>query len=665
MEPLPQSSPPPPAASRKRKRTEKVASSPAPSELGTPEVLSSRTDLFSRPQLSVSRGPFFIPISDRSSSFFKTDPVGINRVGFRYSPAGIKSPGCYYPFRTIESNPLSYRVSWEDRSPFLYVTKDGLGLSGTKGFRSARCNAPVREGSWYMEVKIVRGGGDASTEGHREGCHVRLGWGRREAPLNGPVGLDGYSYGYRDKTGDKVTLSRPRPYGRPFESGDVIGLYISLPSLRKPNKKDPHDPAHLKRERIAIDLKGQEVFEIQEYPQSKEMIALMDYSGKSSNTASLPSVSNKKAGAGKLPERGPAVPTRTNTDNLRPLPTLSNSHIAFFVNGECQGIAFQDLYDFLQLRSPEVSRKAKEKKRARGGVKEHKENPFDDGTLGYYPFISLFNDACVQLNPGPNFDFPPPPDIEPLLVNPAAIIPEDQKPTWRPICERYAEFMEEQWQLDEFDEEEAKEEFARSDAQERAAAEKQAQRQKKKQQAEARKRAKMQPKERSPTVGDDDRTSYAGAQPSPLRHATTAPEESGDPDDERLVYGGAQPSPLRHTTAAYEPDESPAPIGLEEDSLVYGGAQPSPLRHTADYELEPSPASIGPDEDRLVYDGAQPSPLRQATAVYEPEQSPAPAFGTPNAQSGYTSENGEMDAEDSSTHMQLVDNLDYMHQCED
>jgi len=122
------------------------------------------------------------------------------------------------------------------------------------------------EGRWYMEVKIFMGVENMflRMESMRE---VMSGWGggRREAPLNGPVGLDGYSYGYRDKTGEKVTLSRPRPYGRPYGTGDVIGMYISLPPRRKASKKDPNDPAHIKRERIPIDLKGQEVFEMLEY----------------------------------------------------------------------------------------------------------------------------------------------------------------------------------------------------------------------------------------------------------------------------------------------------------------------------------------------------------------------------------------------------------------
>ncbi len=202
------------------------------------------------------RGPTFIPITE-GSEWFKTEQVAVNRVGYRYVPAGINPPGHPTPCRTIESNPTTFRISWEDRSPFLKVSKDGLSIGGSKGFRSARCNAPIREGKWYMEVKILQGGGEqVGDDSLREGSHVRLGWGRREAPLNAPVGLDGYSYGYRDKTGEKVTLSRPRPYGRVFGTGDVVGMYISLPPRRTPNKKDPIDPAHLKRERIPIDLKG-------------------------------------------------------------------------------------------------------------------------------------------------------------------------------------------------------------------------------------------------------------------------------------------------------------------------------------------------------------------------------------------------------------------------
>ncbi|KAK7060574.1 transcription factor, contains a PHD finger motif [Paramarasmius palmivorus] len=524
----------------KRKRGEKVAEgngSPAPSE--PPEVLlTSRGDLSNRPILDVSRGPSFAPIPE-SDSFFKTDNIGVNRHGFRYSPAGINPRNCYLPCRTIESNPRSYRVSWEDRSSYIYASKDGLKLLGSKGFRSARCNAPVREGKWYMEVKILSGGGEHSSEdSRRDGGHVRLGFGRREAPLNGPVGLDGYSYGYRDKTGEKVTLSRPRPYGRPYSSGDVIGMYISLPPKRQADRKDENDPARLKRERIAIDLKGQEMFESLEYPQSKEMIALMDYSGKSSDTTSLPSSSNKVV-TGKLPERAPAntKKVKDTTPTLRPLPTLSDSRIAFFVNGESQGIAFQDLYDYLQLRTTAKSRKANKGRRAREGVKEHKENPFDDGTLGYYPFISLFNSASVELNPGPDFTFPPPPDIDAFLNDPSSANVakvEGAERTWRPLCERYEEFMKEQWELDVVEENEANEEALKMAEQEKAETAKKKQRETKKKQAESRKRAKMS------QVFAASKESSEPLVASPLKHGTSYPPESRPASPAITHYSDAQ-----------------------------------------------------------------------------------------------------------------------------
>ena len=474
--PPPTATPPPapvhphhhPLPSRKRKHgaiAHAAASSPAPSDPGAtpaPEnlVLSHRhADLASRPRLTISRHPQFVPLSP-GSRFYTTEPL-FNRMNFRYMPAGVCPPECAAPFRTIESKPPTFRISWEDRSPFIHVTPDGLGLQGEKGFRSARCNAPMREGRWYMEVKIELGAGDRPpTLKRKEGSHVRLGWARREAPLNAPAGYDGYSYAMRDKTGEKVHLSRPRPYGRPFKTGDVVGMYICLPPRRKPDKRDPYDPAHIKRERIAIEFKGQEYFESLEYAQAKEMIALMDASdrAKATDTKSLPSSTKKSATVKNLPSTGRGKGGVPETTPMRPVPTLGpESYIAFFVNGECQGIAFQDLYDFLPLRTPPS--KSEQKKRAnREGLREHKENPFDDGTLGYYPFISLFNGAQVQINPGPDFDFPPPPDIDTVVANPGADIKPkpDSKRTWRPACERYPEFMKEQWALDEQEEIEAK-----------------------------------------------------------------------------------------------------------------------------------------------------------------------------------------------------------------
>jgi COMPASS component BRE2 len=425
-------------------------------------------------------------------------------------PAGLASEGSTIPFRTIESAPQSYRVSWEDRSPFVKVTQDGLGLLGEKGFRSARCNAPVRQGQWYMEVAIEHGGGARASDlpgppkGEGEGAHVRLGWARREAPLGGPCGLDGYSYGMRDKTGEKITLSRPRQYGHPFGSGDVVGLYISLPPLRPASKRDPHDPAQIKRERIAIEFKGQEYFESLEYNQSKEMFSLMDFSRKPTDGSSIPPTTKKSATVKNVPERGTrGASSASGQTQMRPLPTLPESKVAFFVNGQCQGVAFRELYDFRPLRTPADARKSQAKRRTtREGAREHKENHFDDGSLGYFPLISLFNGARVRLNPGPDFAFPPPPDIDAILASdndpPLPDAGASDAPTasstrtWRPLCERYAEFMEEQWELDGMEEEHARVEAPQRAVNVKSEAEAKIERERKRAQVSAKKRAKRE-----------------------------------------------------------------------------------------------------------------------------------------------------------------------------
>ena len=440
----------------------------------------------SRPILTISRHPAFTP-APNSPDLFHADLVPPNRMGYRYTPAGLTPPGNALLHRTIEDPPTSARVSWSDRSPFLKVSQDGLSIAGDKGFRSARFNAPLREGKWFFEIKILEGGGDIGdgtvSTSSSKGSYVRLGFGRREASLNGPVGLDGYSYGIRDKTGEKVHLSRLKPYSKPFGTGDVIGLYISLPPKRQPKHNDREDPAHLKRERIAIEYKGQEYFESVEYPQVKEMMELMDTkkqkggagdggddaggagTGGASNNTTSRSATRKSATVKNTPGSRKGVSRNVDKTSSqktvigRQLATLPESCIAFFVNGECQGIAFQDLYSYLPLpRLPTApSRRSHHANpELREGLRERRPNPHDDGTLGYYPFISLFGEGRVRANVGPDFDFDPGEDIDRTLGLTPEVKVEGEPSTsgrkWRPLCERYKEFMEEQWELDALEE---------------------------------------------------------------------------------------------------------------------------------------------------------------------------------------------------------------------
>ena len=95
----------------------------------------------------------------------------------------------------------------------------------------ARATTGAREGRYYWEAKILSGIRADPMDGDPRG-HIRVGFARREAQLDGPVGFDAYSYGLRDVSGQKVHMSRPKDFANAdFVEGDVMGLEICLPSL--------------------------------------------------------------------------------------------------------------------------------------------------------------------------------------------------------------------------------------------------------------------------------------------------------------------------------------------------------------------------------------------------------------------------------------------------
>ena len=300
-----------------------------------------------------------------------------NRSGFRYLPceAAPSMPSLMY--RQIELPPFTARLAYEDMNSAIVISKDAQTCSTEKGFRLARANVGVRSGDWFFECKILRGNGEG--EGH-----VRVGWARREASMGGPVGFDGYSYAIRDREGQAVHLSRPRPsVGESFDTGDVIGLRIHLPPLE--------EQEDVVRDRIPIRYKGQLYFEQFEYVPTKDMEDLM-----------IPI-----AMSGRTPPK-----------------TLPNSFISVYRNGKLMDTPFRDLNAFMAPHSKPSS--------LLGG------REVDDGMLGYYPALSVFNSGTVRWNPGPTFEFPP----------------SDAPCSMRPMSERYEEQIAEDivWDLvDEID----------------------------------------------------------------------------------------------------------------------------------------------------------------------------------------------------------------------
>ena len=155
-----------------------------------------------------------------------------NKKTFRYT-VSIADPAftSINYARNSDTEPYGPRLDLSDAGSNILFNEEITGVTTEKGFRMARANVFVREGRYFWECRIVSGVKRESDE-PEDGGHVRVGWARREASLEGPVGYDPYSYGLRDVAGEKVHMSRPKAFASSaFCEGDVIGLEITLPSL--------------------------------------------------------------------------------------------------------------------------------------------------------------------------------------------------------------------------------------------------------------------------------------------------------------------------------------------------------------------------------------------------------------------------------------------------
>lgn len=217
---------------------------------------------------------------------------------------------------------------------------------------------------------------------------------------------------------------------------------------------DRRDPARILRKRIPIRFKGQLYFESVEYTPSPEMTALsIDPATKAKQEAEELAKQEKLKRAAAAPGSKLAAPPPAALPP-RPLPILEGSKIAFFVDGVCQGVAFEDVYDFLPLLPNPGERKK--------AMPTGRENLHDDGDLAYFPMVSVYGGAIATINAGPDFSFPPPDNIEQALWD-SPRPPKGERPVpvsagdaagrrWRPLADRYAEYFAEQDHLDSIDE---------------------------------------------------------------------------------------------------------------------------------------------------------------------------------------------------------------------
>lgn len=113
-------------------------------------------------------------------------------------------------------------------------------------------------------------------------------------------------------------------------------------------------------------------------------------------------------------------------------PRMPGSKIMFFKNGGCQGIAYEDLpvpiaasclMETMKRLSKEQTHKdnmQKEEAQVYGNIPVLPIK--DDGSLGYYPMVSVFKGGACTVNFGPEFVYPPAKELG---------------LEWKPLCERY------------------------------------------------------------------------------------------------------------------------------------------------------------------------------------------------------------------------------------
>ncbi|KAJ1970503.1 transcription factor, contains a PHD finger motif [Dimargaris xerosporica] len=138
----------------------------------------------------------------------------------------INQPDLVYTlYRPSPISRASQALSFQDRHSSIWLSDNGCTACTAQGFRTVRGVHPMTAGQWYIEFWV-----EASNLGPRS-PHVRIGLALPQANLDGPVGHDKYGYGLRDETGEVVHGGRRHAFSEPFHTGDVIGLYITIPAL--------------------------------------------------------------------------------------------------------------------------------------------------------------------------------------------------------------------------------------------------------------------------------------------------------------------------------------------------------------------------------------------------------------------------------------------------
>lgn len=167
-----------------KKKEAKEQTTRKPSETATPSTTLPirlrpppyrQEDINATPRLPTFTSTYTTTTSDgRHLEFFRVSDQPFNKKKFRYTPCAAAPDLPQLMYRQIHLPTHNARINWQDMNPYILIDREGLTVTTEKGYRMARTNVCVREGDWYIEFKIERGGGD-------QVGHTRVGFARRES----------------------------------------------------------------------------------------------------------------------------------------------------------------------------------------------------------------------------------------------------------------------------------------------------------------------------------------------------------------------------------------------------------------------------------------------------------------------------------------------------
>ncbi|KAI3383213.1 hypothetical protein SNEBB_006824 [Seison nebaliae] len=359
------------------------------------------------------------------------DPFSPIRSNWGSTPeyAGKPIPGHLYRLFTHPKSLLALH----DRSTQLSLSSDRLTVNGSRGYSTVRANQGVSYGTWYFEFKLKHLPKLKNVTSSYQPS-VRVGWSQSYTNVHIPCGCDIFSYGWRSRKG--TTFHRSEGYHYPFRNddqennndssygdNDICGCLIHLPNRHLKLIEDDHSKNHQiitnfsdvhnvdelrefekyvgrkqKEKRLTIKqaykvdngnrIKRVEV-DVKEapiYDRISEQQIASRYQGKHSEDGNQNNIFTKNEQL--LSQLLPPTYKHLNLikfkshlyyesrdvleDIVRSKTIVPDSSIHFFKNGKCLGPAF------VQLTS---------------------------GT--YFPTISIYKDAHLNVNFGPNFEYEP------------------------------------------------------------------------------------------------------------------------------------------------------------------------------------------------------------------------------------------------------------------